>query len=109
MFEIIVKLKNKVAANQPFPDGVTWGIKITRYLSVFINQSVLTRSLTPLAEIQPQTITVPQLCFHKKVLQRRPREIYFHHSPRPLATHFLSMSCVIWHTSPCFTYLKISS
>lgn len=66
MFEIIVKLKNKVAANQPFPDGVTWGIKITRYFYVFINQSVLTRSPTPLAEMQPQTMTVPQLCFHKK-------------------------------------------
>lgn len=39
------------------------GIKIWWYLSEFIIRSILTRSLTQLPEVQPQTITESVLCF----------------------------------------------
>lgn len=42
---------------RPFPYGGAWWIKIWQYFYVFIFPSVLTRFLTPQAEMQPQTIT----------------------------------------------------
>lgn len=56
-FEIVVMLKMKRLLVRSFPDTVKWWIQICWYFSASIISSMLTRSPTPLAKMQPQTMT----------------------------------------------------
>lgn len=103
--------KTKLSPIRWFPYHIAWWNKIRLCFHVFLIPSVLIKTLTTLADMQPQNLAEPLQsvwlfylydCFHTPWgwFEQKKSHTWIYYSVRPFgATHFQFTSCFIWHCS----------